>query len=343
MENKELLVIKSALLGQPVAGTTFSAEDSNEAAMKIIMEKCGLNETSTTRDIRRAEADVFALIEETIDEILPARLSGVLQNFAEVKVFPRDAEVVFNIEKLGKNRAKLTISKGARAGIYRAARLDSKYFSLSTSVYTVSVFVTLEELILGTASLQEYFNNILEGFEEIVYKEVFNALASGKAVAGYDRINVDGSASTTKAALGAAIDKVMPIVKQYGNPIIFGSFEALSGLYNPLASTETGYPNLSDSEDIRNHGRVQVYKGAQLVELPNYLIDNTNGEWFYDRKYVFVLPTGIKPVKVALKGDMVIQKNVQAVGSEKWEASKMMGVGVAMANNFAVIELTDLN
>ena len=342
MENKELLVIKSALLGQPVAGTTFSAEDTNEAAMKIIMEKCGLNETSTARDIRRAEADVFALIEETIDEILPAKLSGVLQNFAEVKVFPRDAEVVFNIEKIGRNRAKLTISKGARAGIYRAARLDSKYFSLNTSIYTVSVFVTLEELILGTASLQEYFNNILEGFEEIVYKEVFNALASGKAVAGYDRINVGGSASTSKDALGAAIDKVMPVVKQYGNPIVFGSFEALSGLYNPLAK-DAGYPNLEDSQDVRKYGRVQIYKGAQLVELPNYLVDNTNDEWFYDKKYVFVLPTGIKPVKVALKGDMVIQKNGQAVGSEKWEASKMMGVGVAMANNFPVIEITDLN
>ena len=340
MENKELLVIKSALLGQPVAGTTFSAEDTNEAAMKIIMEKCGLNETSTARDIRRAEADVFALIEETIDEILPAKLSGVLQNFAEVKVFPRDAEVVFNIEKIGRNRAKLTISKGARAGIYRAARLDSKYFSLNTSVYTVSVFVTLEELILGTASLQEYFNNILEGFEEIVYKEVFNALASGKAVAGYDRINVGGSASTTKEALGAAIDKVMPVVKQYGNPIIFGSFEALSGLYNPTAK-DAGYPNLEDSQDIRKYGRVQIYKGAQLIELPNYLVDNTNDEWFYDKKYVFVIPTGVKPVKIALKGDMVIQKNVQAVGSEKWEASKMMGVGVAMANNFAVIKITD--
>ena len=342
MENRELLVIKSALLGQPVAGTTFSAEDTNEAAMKIIMEKCGLNETSTARDIRRAEVDVFALIEETIDEILPAKLSGVLQNFAEVKVFPRDAEVVFNIEKIGRNRAKLTISKGARAGIYRAARLDSKYFSLNTSVYTVSVFVTLEELILGTASLQEYFNNILEGFEEIVYKEVFNALASGKAVAGYDRINVGGSASTSKDALGAAIDKVMPVVKQYGNPIVFGSFEALSGLYNPLAE-DAGYPNLEDSQDVRKYGRVQIYKGAQLVELPNYLVDNTNDEWFYDKKYVFVLPTGIKPVKVALKGDMVIQKNTQSVGSEKWEASKMMGVGVAMANNFAVIEITDLN
>ena len=38
---------------------------------------------------------------------------------------------------------------------------------------------------------------------------------------------------------------------------------------------------------------VQLYKGSKVVELPNYLVDN-NDEWFYDPKYVFVLPSGIK-------------------------------------------------
>ena len=53
------------------------------------------------------------------------------------------------------------------------------------------------------------------------------------------------------------------------------------------------------------------------------------------------MPSDVKPVKVALKGEMYIQKNVQAVGSEKWEAHKLVGVGVAMANSFAVITVTD--
>ena len=53
------------------------------------------------------------------------------------------------------------------------------------------------------------------------------------------------------------------------------------------------------------------------------------------------MPSDVKPVKVALKGEMYIQKNVQAVGSEKWEAHKRVGVGVAMANSFAVITVTD--
>ena len=338
--NKELKQVLIAALNGVSASANFSAEDTDRAAINAMLKEIGIDENSSAREIRAKEDLAFALIEEAVDEILPKKLENVLGAFAEVRTFPRDAEVVFNIEKIGKNRAKLTISKGARGGIYRAAKLDSKYFSMNTSVYTVAVYVTLEEIILGTMSLAELYANILEGFEEIVYKEVFNALAQGNAVAGYGRIGeTEGQISAAKADLADSIDAVMPYVKQYGMPTIFGSYKALSGLYNPVASAD--HPNMLDSADIRNNGLVQIYKGAKVVELPNYLVDNGNDEWFYDDSFVFVMPSGVKPVKVALKGDLTLIKNIQAVGSEKWEAHKLMGVGLAMANNYAVIKVTD--
>lgn len=337
--NKDLkLGIIAALENRP--STSFSAEEVNEAAVKAIMAECGLDENSSGRDFRAVEDKAFALIEESIDQILPAKLASVLGEFSEVRQFARDAEVVFNIEKIGKNRAKLTIAKGARGGIYRVAKLDKKYFSPETSVQTVAVYVTLEEIILGTVSLGELYTNILEGFEEIIYKEVFNALAAGQSTAGagYNAKTI----STNKATLGSAIDSVLPIVKAYGIPTIFGSYAALSNIYNPLAST-SGYPNIEDSSDVRRYGFVQVYKGVRCVELPNYLVDNSNTEWFYADDKVFVIPSGTQPVKVALKGDLTLIRNTQAVGSEKWEAHKMVGVGIAMANNYAVITVSDLH
>ena len=337
--NKELKQVLIAALNGVAASANFSAEETDKAAINALLKEIGIDENSTGREIRAKEDLAFALIEEAVDEILPKKLEGVLQEFAEVRQFARDAEVLFNIEKIGKNRAKLTISKGARGGIYRAAKLDRKYFSVDTTIQTVAVSVTLEEIILGTLSLAELYSNILEGFEEIVYKEVFNALASAKPVAGYDRIGHD-SPTTIKVNLGIAIDKVMPYVKQYGIPTIFGSYQALAELANPASEW---HPEMNDSAERRQYGFVQLYKGAKVVELPNYLVDNKNEKWFYDPKFVFVLPSGVKPVKVALKGDFTLIRNTSAVGSEKWEAHKLIGVGVAMANNFAVIEVTDLD
>lgn len=338
--NKELFdLTKSAFTNTAVAN--FSTDDINSAAINALLKEAGITDVADPRILRDKGSVVFSLVEEVIDEILPKKLENVLGAFAEVKTFARNAEVVFNIDKIGKNRAKLTIAKGARGGIYRAAKLDSKYFSVPTQTYTVAVYATLEELILGTVTLSELFNNILEGLEEIVYKEIFNALATGAPVAGYDRVG-GNSVTSPKADLPGAIDKVLPVVKQYGMPTIFGSYQALSNIYNPLASATQGYPNIQDSMDVRERGFVQVYKGVRVVELPNYLVDNSNETWFYDPAYVFVMPSGVQPVKVALKGQLYIQKNVQAVGSEKWEAHKIMGVGLAMANNFAVIKVSDL-
>ena len=337
--NKELKQVLIAALNGVAASANFSAEETDKAAVNALLKEIGIDENSTGREIRAKEDLAFALIEEAVDEILPKKLEGVLQEFAEVRQFARDAEVLFNIEKIGKNRAKLTISKGARGGIYRAAKLDRKYFSVDTTIQTVAVSVTLEEIILGTLSLAELYSNILEGFEEIVYKEVFNALASAKPVAGYDRIGHD-SPTTVKSSLGSAIDKVMPYVKQYGIPTIFGSYQALANLSNPASEW---HPEMNDSAERRQYGFVQLYKGAKVVELPNCLVDNKNEKWLDDPKFVFVLPSGVKPVKVALKGDLTLIRNNTAVGSEKWEAHKLIGVGVAMANNFAVIEVTDLD
>ena len=330
-------LIKAALQNQPALN--FSAEDVNSAAVSAIMENLGLTKDSTPREIRNKSAEAFSLIEEAVDEILPKKLESVLGEYAEVRQFGRDDEVVFNIEKIGKKRAKLTISKGARGGIYRAARLDRKYFSLETTIETVAVYVSWEEILLGKNNLAELYTNILEGFEEIVYKEVFNALAVGTPVAGYNRIGENTSTiEATKESLTDAIDDVMPYVKQYGVPTIFGSYQALTGIGNPTA---TNHPELMDSADRRQYGFVQVYKGCRIVELPNYLIDNTNKAWFYDPSYVFVLPSGVKPVKVALRGMLEIKRNENATGGEKWEAHKLIGVGLAMANNYAVIKVTN--
>ena len=335
MDKDLKLGLIAALTNTPSAN--FSAEDVNTAAVNAMMKELGLDENSSAREIRAKEDAAFALIEEAVDEILPKKLQAVLGDYAEVKSFARDAEVLFNIDKIGKNRAKLTISKGSRGGIYRAARLDSKYFGVSTSVWTVAVYVTLEEIILGTMSLGELFANILEGFEEATYKEVFEALAHGAPATGHGRIT---PATCPKADLGATLDQVLPKVKQYGVPTIFGSFEGLSDLENDGSNY---HPELEDMKDRRQYGIIRLYKGVRVVELPNYLVDDSNEKWIYDRNLVFVLPSGAKPVKVALKGEMYIKKNEQAVGSEKWEAHKIMGIGVAMANNFAVIELSDVD
>lgn len=333
MEKQELFsLIKNGL--NPQVSTEFSASDANSAAVNAMCEQFGITMESSTREIRACQNAAFALVEEAIDQILPAALEDVVGAYAEVKTFARDAEVIFKVKNLGQRRARLTITKGARGGIYRAARLDNGNFQVPTQVYTVGVYVTLEDIILGTYTLQELFNNILQGFEETIYKETIAALAQGQAAAGNTAIA--GTAEDNAAAIATALDEVVPKVKQYGTPLILGFYSKISKIMN---SNVAEFVVDADKNDIRAKGYVSLYKGTPVVEIPDYLEDETNAAFALAayNKYIFVIPAGAKPVKVALKGELTIVPDVQPTGSEEWSAHKIMGVGVLMANNYGVI------
>ena len=147
----------------PAQGLNFA--DSNSAAMNALAEFFEI-EKNNPRAIRAKRAEVMALIEEVIDENLPRKLEDRIGDFAEIKTYARDAEVVFEVRGVGKRRARLSIRKGARGGLYQAARLDDMQMTIPTWVETVGIFVTLEEILLGKVTLADLMANILDGFVE---------------------------------------------------------------------------------------------------------------------------------------------------------------------------------
>ena len=332
MDKKELLMlIKNAC--SPEAGAKFSAQDANSAALNALFEQLGISADASIRELKRNPA-AFSIIEEAIDEKLPIDLQNVLGQFAEVKTYARDAEIVFKTANVGKRRAKLSITKGARGGIYRAARLDATNFQLEVQTYTVGVFVTLEDILLGTYTLGELYANILEGFEQLVYAETIKALQSAKTLA--PQANV--AAYSDPTSLMAALDDKIEIAKQYGDPIIVGFRKAIAQINNIDSVQANPSRAYEDLADIRNKGFVQLYKGTPIQEIPNFLVDDKNDEWLIpNTDYIFVLPATTKPVKVAFKGDLTLRDNTQPTGSEKYEAHKLMGVGLVLPNDICVL------
>lgn len=326
MEYKDVRdLIKSNF--KPVPGINF--EDTHAATVNAICEYYGLTKLSP-REIKANRNSIMALIEEVIDEILPDKLKERVEDFAEVKTYARDEEVVFKISKKGKRRAFLSIKKGQRGGLYQAARLDNVYMSLPTWVETVSVFVTLEEILLGKTSLVELMNNILDGFVEKLYVKVVEALQATNPPAANQ-----GSAAGID---NDELDRIIRIVSSYGSPVIMGFHSTISKIHN-MVEIDGANPNIptSDIDEIRSRGYVGIYKGTPIVKLPNYIIDEeTNDRWLLEEDKLFILPASEKPVKVALKGDMYIKPIVHPSGSEEENAHKILGVGLLLNNNIGI-------
>ena len=309
----------------------FSAAEANELAIQGILESFGLVNASA-REIRARQDEVFALIEEAIEELLPKAIDDIVGGFVETKTFARDAEPIFKMSKVGKARARMSITEGARGGIYKARRLDNKNMTVDVKVETVGAYVTLEEILLGKVSLAELMSNIANGFVERIYQKSVEALRTAKSLAPAANCKEVTSGSFSETDM----DALIRIASAYGTPVIMGFRSAITKINNGTGWNTN--PNISgnDAEDIRQRGFVNMYKGVPVIELPNYLVDENNAEFVFNEGDIFILPTEAKPVKVAMKGDLHIEEVKHPSGSVEQSAHRLVGVGLYLANNICV-------
>lgn len=321
-----------ALRGQSIA--EFSSKDVNAHAISKIYETLGVDENTSAKALLYRKAEVFALISEVIQDILPKDITNIMGTFAEVKEFERNAEVQFQIKGVGKRRARLTIQKGARGGIYRAARIDNRFLGLDVETETVGMFVTLEDLLLGTVSLAELYQNILQGFEERIYEGIVAALRTAKTLAPASHIFSGPGIDLDD------VDEAIRIASAYGDNIVLIGFKSMLSKLTNMSTISGSFPNVAneDVNDIRAVGRVRFYKGTPVLELPNYILrDGVAAAWTFKEHDLFVLPGDAKPVKVAMKGQLVLEEAQHPSGSRVWNAHKMIGIGLLLADNVCVV------
>ena len=313
-------------------GESFSYEALNETLRKELNEYAG-----TYALYRENKNLIFSIIEETLDEVLPKKITEAYDQFAEIKTFAQGDKPIFRRKLTSNKRAKQFITRVGLAGIYEVFKLgkNEEAFEVRTSAIGGAAQIGFEEFLDGRVDFAEVTAIVMEGMDELIYREIEAALkasinqlpVANRAVAnGFDE---------------AAFDKLLTVAAAYGEPTIYCTYEFAVRM---VPADAWRYTEAMKTELWKN-GRLLDYKGHKVVILPQGFVDETNSEKVIDPGYCWILPTGVdgKPVKVALKGDLTIIRNVQATGSEKWEAHKMMGVGLAMANNYAVITVEDLD
>lgn len=318
---------------RPADPTKFSSTERNQIAINAITKEFGL-ENLSAREIRKYKNDIFTVIEEVIDEVLPKQLESLLGVFAEIKTIGRGDQKIFKIPTTyaSKRRALAAIKVGARGGIYESRRLDGGWMTVDTGVETVGYQITLEELLSGHRTIAEMVQIITGGFAERIYLNVISALRALKTRVPAANLVSGGAFSQD------AIKPLLRVASAYGTPVIMGFASMLDGFNNAQGSV---WPE-ADLNDIRNTGRVGVWNGYTMVELPNYLTDATNATWLFNEGDLFILPVSEKPVKVILEGEAYTKEVVQAHGGEELHFHKLLGTAVLMANNVCIYNATGL-
>ena len=299
--------------------------------------------TSSINEFMRNKYDIFSIIIENADEIVPAKVMAAMNQFAEVIVLKNGETKIFKRGGLGKNRAKKFLTQAGLSGVYESFRLDTETFTIGMKSIGGAVSIDFQRMLDGAETLAEFMNVLTEAQEDAIYAEVQAALI---AAASNTRMPAANKLEITDEFDGNEFQKKVNVVKAYGGAaVIFAAPEfidfmgvdviapgtdAYAPLYNPKAV-----------EEIANSGRIKMFRGTPVVELKQSYLDEKNEVLMINPNYAYILPAGKeKVVKVLMEGTSQIWDNVNRDQSIEINTYRMVGVGILTFNDWAIAHRT---
>ena len=319
------------------APETFSINEVNAAFIDGLSELAG-----SYNQFMKNRYDIYDIIIEAIDEVLPRNVIDGLGAFAEVQVVGQGQKAMFK-RKLGRQRAKKFLTQVGLSGVYETFRLDSDTFEVSAHAVGGGATIDFERMLDGAESLAEVVGIVTEGLENAVYVEVQRALvAAANSTARPAANKYSGSWSADRMV------SLMNVVRAYGSPVIFACPEFI-GAMGPDAivpvsvGTGQGIYSPKDIEAIHDYGYINTFRGAPVVEIPQSFVDENNVETYVNPRFAYIMPSGQeKVVKVVLEGPTQIRDHENKDNSMEVFAWKKMGCAILTHHNWAIYENTGL-
>ena len=246
------------------APANFTVENINDAFIDGLKELAG-----SYNQFMKNRYDIYDIIIEAIDEILPKNVINALGAFADVQQVAQGEKAMFR-RSAGRARAKKFLTQVGLSGVYETFRLDATTFEVGAHAVGGGATIDFERMLDGAESLAEVVAIISEGLENAVYVEVQKALNAALAVMPATNV-YSGSWSADEMV------KLMNVVRSYGSPVIFAAPEFVAAMgadaIVPVGTYGSSYPAVGqyspkDIEAIHDFGFINVFRGAPVVQIP---------------------------------------------------------------------------
>lgn len=295
------------------------------------------NELAGTWSLYRENKNlIFSIIEEVLDDVLPKKVVEQYDQFAEVRTFAQGDKVLFRRKLDTRQRAKQFITRVGLAGIYEVFKLGKaeESFEVRTSAVGGAAQIGFEEFLDGRVDFGEVTRIVMEGIDELIYKEVGQALkASINQLPPANRVAANGFDE-------ASFDRLLTIAAAYGTPTIYCTYEFAVRM---IPKEAWRYTEAMKTE-LWKTGRLADYKGHRVVILEQGFEDATNSTKVIDPGYAWIIPTGAdsKPVKIAFEGNTIVDEYVNKDRSREIQVYKKVGVVCMLANDICAYVDTSL-
>ena len=340
-ELKELAVY--AAKGQ--APTNFSVENVDEALCDGLRELVG-----SVNDFMRNRYDIYDIIIQAADEIVPKKVIDAVGIFAEVQQVGQGQKAIFKT-RLGRARARKFLTQVGLSGVYETFRLDTGRFEVGAHAIGGACRIDFERMLDGAENMAELVALLTEAQTDAVYQEVQKALRAAVTKTGVPANN----RTIANSFDGDEMMKLISTVRAYGSgAVIFAPPEFVAamgadaivpvGIYSngtgqnaTIAAATGGVYHPQDIDAIHNTGYINIFRGTPIVQIPQSFIDENNTETWIDPQLAYVLPTGgERVVKIVFEGNTQVYDWVNKDNSMEIHTYKKIGSAILAYHNWAI-------
>lgn len=320
------------------APATFSVENVNEALVDELNQLAG-----SINQFMKNRYDIYEILIETADEVVPNRVIDALGAVAEIKVVEQGQKAVFK-KKVGRTRAKKFLTQVGLSGVYETFRLDSTTFEIPAHAIGGAVTIDFERLLDGAESIKDVMDIMTEGLIDSVFLEVQKALRGALNATARPTVNK----FTHNSFDGAEMMKLINVVRAYGQgAVIFAPPEFVAAMgpdaIVPGGNGVQGVYAPDDIASIHEKGYITMFRGTPIVQIPQSFVDENNQKTWIDPRLAYILPTGgEKVVKVVLEGDTQVNDFKNRDNSMEIHVYKKMGAAILTHHNWAIYENTGI-
>ena len=284
----------------------------------------------------RNRYDIYDIIITVADEVVPAKTFDVLGQFAEIKSVPQGQKALFRVNGLGRNRAKKFLTQVGLSGLYETFRLDSSTFELGGKAIGGATAIDFERFLDGADNMADLMDIVTEGLTDAVFGEVQKAL-----VAAFN-VMPDTNKSTNSTFIPKEMLRIVNVVKAYGgNAVIFATPEFV-GEMGPDAIAPNTYHD-DDIDAIHKTGRIKIFRGTPIVEIPQSFVDNDNVQTWINPQNAYILPTGKeKVVKIVFEGNTQVWDLKNPDNSMEIHTYKKIGTAIMTYHNWGIYQNTGI-
>ena len=183
LEKKALIDLAITVAkANPSAAVAYSFGDKNYSYSQLDDTlRTELREIAGTYRLYEQNKNIlFELIEQVINEVLPARVIEQYGSFADIRQFGQGEKPIFNVKtsNFSKQRAKKFVTKVGLAGVYEVFKLDGYSLEVPTEAFGGAAQIGIEEYLDGRIDMADVIEIVNDGLNECVFREIAKALKS---------------------------------------------------------------------------------------------------------------------------------------------------------------------